>query len=319
MIKYFALLSLLLGVLCTLGCKRQQPAWDLPEYVQADGDRLVIAQDQVRMEILPAVAGRIVSFKWGQQELVLPHLQDKPKDTGTVLWSSPQSEWGWPPREVLDSQAYELDTRSGQLVLTSGIDSKTGYQFSKTYTPAGNNAIAATYRIYNRGTRAKQVAALEVTRLPPAGEVVFPVGDTAPLNGIFYPLDVSLERGLCWFKYQAKKIRDDHHKIMLDGREGWVAYRRGDYVLVKIFEDLPPEAIIEGEREIELFAHIDLTFIEIKQQGAAETLAPDEFLTWTVVWHGFKLPEALRDQHNPELLADAVRQQLRQAQLIASH
>ncbi|ACE85740.1 hypothetical protein CJA_1442 [Cellvibrio japonicus Ueda107] len=262
------------------------------------------------MEILPSVAGRVVSLKVGNHELVIPHIPDRPKDSGTVLWSSPQAEWNWPPIDVLDSLPYKVETQNNQLVLTSEVDPKTGYQFSKTYLPAGKNAIAVTYRIYNRGKVEKRVGALEVTRVPPAGDVLFPLGDTAPVSGIFYPLPVSLEQGLCWFQYDGKKIRDDHHKIMLDGKEGWVAYRNKGYLLIKEFEDLPPNVIAEGEREIEVFAHVEHTFIEIKQQSAVETLAPGEFLTWTVVWHALKLPPELHGEIAPEQLADVVRLEL---------
>jgi hypothetical protein len=312
MMKRLSSWLLFFSVLLLIGCNEtcELPKAGLPPYAVQEGASLVIQQDQVRMEILPNVAGRVSSLKYGNQELAVQVQMDKPKDWGTVLWSSPQSEWGWPPIDVLDNLPYRVENHDDKLVLISEIDKKTGYQFSKTYVPAGKNAIAVTYRIDNHSDKKKRVGALEVTRLPPAGDVVFPTGDMAPISGIFYPLPVQLEKGLCWFPYDAAKIRNDHHKVMLDGREGWVAYRHKGYLLVKEFEDLPPEAIADGEREVEIFAHVDHTFIEIKQQGAAELLAPGEFLTWTVVWHVLKLPPELKAQSFPDKLADFIRVEL---------
>ena len=300
------------SALVLVGCNDtcELPKAGLPAYVTHAGAILIIQQYQVRMEILPNVAGRVSSLKYEDQELVVQVQMDRPKDWGTVLWSSPQAEWGWPPIEVLDSLPYKVENLDDKLVLVSDTDKKTGYQFSKTYTPAGKNSIAVTYRIYNHSNHEKRVGALEVTRLPPEGDVVFPMGETAPISGIFYPLPVHLENGLCWFPYDAAKIRKDHHKVMLDGQEGWVAYRNKGHLLIKEFKDLPPGLIAEGEREIEIFAHMDHTFIEIKQQGAAELLAPGEFLSWSVNWHVIKLPSELGAPANPEQLADFVRAEL---------
>lgn len=308
MMKRLSSWPMVISALVLVGCNDtcELPKAGLPAYVVQEGASLIIQQDQVRMEILPNVAGRVSSLKFDNQELAVQVQMDRPKDWGTVLWSSPQAEWGWPPIEVLDSLPYRVENLDDKLVLVSEIDKKTGYQFSKTYVPAGKNSIAVTYRIYNHSDNEKRVGALEVTRLPPEGDVVFPVGEIAPISGIFYPLPVHMEKGLCWFSYDAKKIRNDHHKVMLDGREGWVAYRNKGYLLLKEFADLPPSLIAEGEREIEIFAHMDHTFIEIKQQGAAELLAPGEFLTWTVTWQVLKLPSE-HEHSTPEQLADFVR------------
>lgn len=312
MITRLPTLPITFSALVLLGCSEtcELPKDGLPPYVVQEGASLIIHQDQVRLEIMPNVAGRVASLKYGKQEIAVQVQMDKPKDWGTVLWSSPQSEWGWPPIDILDSLPYRVENQDDKLVLISDVDKKTGYQFSKTYVPAGKNAIAVTYRIDNHSDHEKRVGALEVTRLPPSGDVVFPVGETAPISGIFYPLPVEMDKGLCWFPYDAAKIRNDHHKIMLDGREGWVAYRDKGYLLVKEFQDLPPDVIAEGEREIEIFAHVDHTFIEIKQQGAAEFLAPGEYLTWTVTWHVLKLPPELKPNSAPEQLADFVRVEL---------
>lgn len=314
MIKRLSLMLLLGLAQCLAGCNHDEQALPkpLPGFVTRDGDALVINQGEVHLTLLPQVAARVSSLKIGRREMMYQTALDKIGDWGTVLWSSPQAEWNWPPLVALDSAPYTLEARANQLEFTSAIDPKTGYQFSKIYGLAGKSAIAITYKIYNHSKQTKRVGAIEVSRYRAEGQVLFPQGETQPVSGIFYPLDIQIANGLVWFPYDAQKIRDDHHKVMMDGKEGWVAYRDKGYLVIKQFEDLPPDAVSEGEREIEIFAHVDHTFIEIKQQSAAETLAPGEFLTWTVLWRALKLPPELRGDIAPEALADFVRAQLMQ-------
>lgn len=298
-----ALLSLLL-----MGCGKDNQVSDLPAFCKQEKGKLYLKQGPVRMEIMPEIGGRVSSLKYDGHEILVPIVDfDKITDWGTVLWSSPQAEWQWPPIDVLDSKPYKLSVKGDRVTLTSDIDSRTGYQFSKTYMPAGEDRIAVTYRIFNHSKHQKNVAPLEVTRLPPSGILVYPRGEGDPVSGIFYPLDAQPIDELMWFEYDKKKIRTDHHKIMQDGKEGWVAYVDKGHLLMKEFVDNPPTATAEGEREIEIFAHVEHIFIEMKQQGAAITLDTGEHLEWTVIWHVKKLPEELARDPEPRALAAYVR------------
>lgn len=295
------------------GCDSSAPEvkFSLPSYVTQEDASLVMSQGDLRVEVLPLIGGRICSLQVDGHELLAQAPRNQIKNWGVLLWSSPQAEWQWPPIAVLDNLPYNIEKNSELLELTSGIDKKTGYQFSKTYSPISHNALAITYKIYNRTQHEKTLGAIEVSRLPASGDVLFPSGDTAPISGIFYPLNIQNENGLSWFQYDAAKIRDDHHKMMMDGKEGWVAYRDQGYLLIKQFEDVSPEAVAEGEREIEIFAHVDHTFIEVKQQSAVKSLAPGEFLAWTVVWRALKLPPELSGDIQPNELANFVRAELK--------
>lgn len=308
MSKRYSLIAFLAISLALFGCGKSKQAEQLPVFCKQDGSRLYIKQGKISMEIMPKVAGRVSSLKYdGHEILVAIADPDKITDWGTVFWSSPQSEWSWPPIDTLDSKPYSVGAHEDRLELTSDIDKKTGYQFTKTYVPAGDDRIAVTYRITNHSDHEKNVAPLEVTRLPPSGDLFYPRGDTDPISGIFYPLDVQNIDELTWYQYDAKKIRTDHHKVMQDGKEGWVAYVDKGYLLVKEFADNPPAAIAAGEREIELFTHVEHIFIEMKQQGASVALAPGEHLEWTVTWHVKKLPEDLAKNPEPRALATYVR------------
>lgn len=308
MCKRYSLIAFLAISLALFGCGKSKQAEQLPVFCKQDGSRLYIKQGKISMEIMPKVAGRVSSLKYDGHEILVAITDlDKITDWGTVFWSSPQSEWSWPPIDTLDSKPYTLGSNEDRLVLTSDIDKKTGYQFTKTYLPVGDDRIAVTYRITNHSDHEKNVAPLEVTRLPPSGELFYPRGDTDPISGIFYPLDIQNVDELTWYQYDAKKIRTDHHKVMQDGKEGWVAYVDQGYLLVKEFADNPPAAIAEGEREIEIFTHVEHIFIEMKQQGASVALAPGAHLEWTVTWLVKKLPDDLAKNPEPRALATYVR------------
>lgn len=309
MYKRYSLIALLSLCVAFVGCgKDNQDLSELPAFCKQEKGKLYLKQGSLRMEIMPDVAGRVSSLKYDGHEILVPIVDfDKNTDWGTVLWSSPQAEWQWPPIDVLDSKPYKLSVKGDRVTLTSEIDPRTGYQFSKTYMPAGEDRVAVTYRIFNHSKHEKSVAPLEVTRLPSSGTLFYPRGDTDPISGIFYPLDVQTIDELTWFDYDRKKIRTDHHKIMQDGKEGWVAYIDKGYLLMKEFVDNPPSAIAEGEREIEIFAHVEHVFIEMKQQGAAVNLNTGEHLEWTVIWHVKKLPEDLARNPEPHAIANYAR------------
>jgi hypothetical protein len=206
MSKRYSLIAFLAMSMALFGCGKSNQAEQLPVFCKQDGSRLYIKQGNISMEIMPKVAGRVSSLKYdGHEILVAISDLDKITDWGTVFWSSPQSEWSWPPIDILDSKPYTLGSHEDRLELTSGIDKKTGYQFTKTYIPSGDDRISVTYRITNHSDDEKNVAPLEVTRLPPSGDLFYPRGDTDPISGIFYPLDVQNIDELTWYHYDAKK------------------------------------------------------------------------------------------------------------------
>jgi len=309
MIQRYLFCTLLAMLTVLTGCKRpcQDVCDSLPDFVKPSRQGLVITNGNLQVEVTPSIAARVSSVKLDQHELMIPTNYSLYKPWGTTLWPSPQSEWAWPPIKTLDAAPYVLSVDGDRIVLTSDVDSKTGYQLIKTFRLHGDDGIEIRYRLFNYSAKTKTVAPMEVSRFSPEGDVIFPRGDTEPSSGIFYPLVVHDHQKLLWYTFDAKKIRDDHHKLMMDGKEGWVAYRNKGYLLVKQFDDMPPQAIIDGEGEIEIFAHIDKSFLELKVQSAAATLAPGGYLDWKIVWHVKKLPEDLKNNQSVDALADYVR------------
>lgn len=282
----------------------------LPAFIQQQGSQYAIKQGELTMEIDPAVGGRIASVKYQQHEILLTADQINTLWWGSVLWSSPQNDWNWPPVETLDSKPYSVSVEGNRLVLTSGVDERTGYQFVKRYgiSDSTNHAFAITYSIYNRSDQVKTVAPWELTRIPTRGIVLFPTGERAMESGIFYPMDIQQMGEISWFSYDTKKIRRDHQKLMTDGKEGWIAYVDRGHLLVKAFADVPAHAIADNEGEIELFADEKKTYLEIQQQGVITTLQPGEHLDWDVIWYVKKLPNELSVDMGSEELVGYIRQ-----------
>lgn len=281
----------------------------LPLFVQQQGDKYLIKQGDLTMEVNPAVGGRISSLKYGDHEMLVTQEQTSSMLWGSILWSSPQTEWGWPPIEVLDHKPYRVSVEDNQLVLASEVDPKTGYQFVKSHRVSNvrSDAFVITYSIYNHSDKPKAVAPWELTRVPTRGIVFFPSGGSELESGIFYPMEIQKIGDVSWFLYDDEKIRDDHHKLMTDGREGWLAYTDGGYLLVKEFADVPTELVAVDEGEIELFTDAHKTYLEIQQQGSMTMLQPGDHLDWEVTWHVKKLPSDISVSVGSEELVNYVR------------
>lgn len=311
--KLFCQLIVLMTLSCALvACdsshKSTMASNNLPAFVSQKASVYTLTQGQARLEISANVAGRISSLKIDGDEMLLTADKTNNSIWGSVFWSSPQSEWSWPPIEILDSAPYQVSVAENRIVFTSKIDPETGYQFVKSYgVNAEKKCISVIYSIYNHSKISKNVAGWEVTRFRPTGMAFFPQGNTESSSGIFYPLAVEHIGDITWAKYQPENLLQNHHKLMTDGKEGWIAYANAGKVLVKEFADVPVELIVSGEGEIELFANVEKTFWEIDQQGVMTQLAPGEHLDWEVRWHTRTLPANIAANIGSEDLVNYVR------------
>lgn len=273
----------------------------IPKFVSRHEQNFILHNGFATLTVSPQQGGRMISLKADNMEFLAlePNNGDKVNAYGSVVWTSPQSEWNWPPLSQLNSEPYSVGCNKNRtaIVMTSEIEPKTGYQFVKSYSLGEKpETFKMRYQVINHSDKTKDVAAIENTRIDPVGLVFFPKGDTEANSGIFYPLEFQILNGLVWHKFEPEKIRQDHHKIMMDGKEGWLAYAKGSYLLVKHFQDSRANQAPETEREIEIFGHIDRTFAEIKHQSALHNLKPGESFEWEVEWQVKKLPDGVEVQ-----------------------
>jgi hypothetical protein len=308
----FCRATLLLALSCALlacdGRNNSLSSTNLPAFASQKGHVYTITQGQTRLDINANIAGRISSLKIDGAEMLLTANETNNLIWGNVFWSSPQSEWNWPPIEILDSKPYSLSLANDRIVFTSKVDPITGYQFVKSYgVNVERQCVSVIYSIYNHSAVEKNVAGWEVTRFGPKGLAFFPQGNTESTSGIFYPLSVEHIGDITWANYDVSKLTQNHHKLMTDGKEGWVAYTHAGKLLVKEFADVPVELIVSGEGEIELFANVEKTFWEIDQQGVMTKLAPGEHLEWEVRWHTRTLPASVTAKIGSDDLVNYVR------------
>ena len=229
------------------------------------------------MTIDTGAGGRIISLKYDGKEMLS---QTKmPESFGSTFWTSPQSDWNWPPVPEIDKYPYEVEADGQQLTLTSSVSEKLGVRVRKTFeSDARNNAIAVTYQIENAGTETRSMAPWEITRVPNEGTVFF----DAPVAGITPAgiMPFAQADGLAWLTFD---VKDENRKVNADGK-GWLAYHNNGLVLIKQFDDLKSGQPAPGEAEIQVYINRGKTYVELESQGAYTTLRPGESLSWTVRW-----------------------------------
>jgi Domain of unknown function (DUF4380) len=290
-------------------CEKQDDM-QVPQFVSRQEGNFILHNGRATLTISPAKGGRVISLKMDTFEFLAQEVKrGDPSSFGSVLWSSPQSEWNWPPLAEHNSKPFSIacDKDKTAIVLTSEIEPKTGYQFVKSYSIGKRpETFLMRYKIVNNSDKAKSVAAIENSRINPAGFAYFPKGDTEPSSGIFYPLEIQNIDGIVWHKFEPSKIRQDHHKVMMDGKEGWLAYSNQQYVFIKRFADISANETPETERQIEIFGHSNRMFGELKHQSALHHLNPGESFTWEVEWEVRALPqEANLQLGSPDLVSAA--------------
>lgn len=268
---------------------------------EKSGDNYFVRAGDVRFEVNPSMGGRITSFSVNGKEA----LRTAGDLAGLTFWSSPQSEWGWPPPESWDCLPFiaSLNTTGDELTLVGQIDPQTGYQFEKRFLGVSDtSAVEITYSIRNTAGHPKMVAPWEITRVPPGGLSFFPAGDPA-FEGNSSLLPSLVEDGIAWFWHRG----EDNKKLFMDGREHWLAHKHGELLFVKIYHsDITPEQFAPNEAEIELYAVPD--YVELEEQGAYVSLAAGDVMSWSVTWLLRELPTPLSDEgQGSTLLTDFVR------------
>jgi hypothetical protein len=267
---------------CTRSCARAGVA-----PVEKNG-HFVFSSGDVALEIDPRVGGRVVAFSLEGRNF-LAGTEADPNNYGSTFWTSPQSDWGWPPPPEIDNLPYSSAISGKKLVLTSATNPKQGVSVTKTFSfDAATSSVAIEYSIANQGSSPLSLAPWEITRVHTAGVTFFPTGSTTYDYGN-KSLLTRQAAAMTWFKYDAATITADS-KLFADGQGGFLAHVDGDTVLVKKFSDVAADQHAPKEAEIEIFANGAHTYIEIENQGSYGRLMPQSSAVWTVRWTLRKLP-----------------------------
>jgi hypothetical protein len=270
---------------------------DLVEPTVRDG-LYALALDDVVLEADPRAGARITALRaFGRNLLTGPEVD--PGNYGSTFWTSPQSDWGWPPVIEIDSAPYAAAIDGKTIVMRGGVSAALGVAVEKRLSADRRaGAFALEYRVLNRGPGATRLAPWEVTRVFPRGLTFYPTG-----TGTFPPSNLTVREagGVTWFDYDASTLTD-HDKLFADGREGWIAHLDGDVLFVKTFEPVSRGVQAPGEAQIEIYASPSQTYIEVEQQGAYASIASGEALVWRVEWRVRRLPAGVARTAGSEAL-----------------
>jgi hypothetical protein len=251
--------------------------------------RHVLAWDDVSFEVDARRGGRVTALRLaGRNLLTGPEID--PGNFGSTFWTSPQSSWGWPPVPEVDHAEYRASIAGSAIVMRSARSPHLGVEIEKQFSAdRARGAVTFEYRIHNLGREPIQTAPWQITRVGPGGLTFYPSGE-----GSFPPSNLGVRDalGATWYDYDKAAITD-HQKHFADGREGWLALVDGDALLVKTFAAVPRAAHAPGEAQIEIYASPAHTYVEVEAQGAYETVAPGQALSWRVVWLARRLPPHL--------------------------
>lgn len=252
---------------------------------------------------ISADGGRIISYKYDEKEILTQASEHE--NYGSTLWTSPQSDWGWPPFAVLDEQEYQVEENNGSLKMTSSPDPKSGFQMIKIWKVTDRQSIQIEYRIKNCSEKAKSVGAWEVTRVPCGGMAFFPDGGAGKVPDS--KLKVSLKQdGINWISID-KKPMVEHQKLFSTASEGWLAYSFNGLLFVKRFPDIKPENYPPKQGEVEIFVNREKSYTELENHGEYQLLQPGESLIYQEIWMLISVPETIKTKAGNKELCNLVR------------
>lgn len=245
-----------------------------------------LAFDNVVFEVDPQVGGRVTSFRLGDLD-VLSGPDIDAYNYGSTFWTSPQSDWGWPPPVEVDCHPYGVSVDDDTLTLTGSPQGALGIAVTKRFSMDRiNGAIVLEYSIHNVSSTPKLYAPWEVSRVRSRGLTFFPTG--AWSNG---PLRVERCRAATWFDHDPSVLTDAGEKSTADGAGGFVAHASQGLLFLKRFADVPPELQAPGEGEIEIYANN--RYVEIEVQGPYGRIDAGASASWKVAWYLRRLPAGL--------------------------
>jgi hypothetical protein len=253
--------------------------------------------DGFYFEVDPRVGGRVTRFRLGDCD-VLSGPDVDALNYGSTFWTSPQSDWGWPPPAEVDRAPYSVAAEGDTLTLTSSPHEALGIRVTKRFSAdRERGAVVLEYNIHNLGPKTRKYAPWEVSRVRSRGLTFFPTGAWA--TG---PLRVERCPTATWFDHDPAALNEVGQKSIADGACGFVAHAADGLLYLKSFADVPPERQAPGEGEVEIYANN--RYVEIEVQGPYASIDAGACASWKVTWYLRKLPASIvASSRNAELLA----------------
>jgi hypothetical protein len=260
------------------------------------------------LEVDPTDGARIVEFSLGGRN-ALVSITDSPDAHGSSIWSSPQSDWNWPPPPELDRLPWRVQQARDALVLESSVVDSLGLKVVQRIVPEERSkSVRIDYEFANVGTKGRMLAPWQNSRVRPNGVTFYPASRPTydiPENTLF----LAPSNGVSWFRHRPEESKESR-KSYADAREGWVAHLDDRLLFIKQFEDVSPENQAPMEGEVLLYVHHSGRFVEIEQQGKYEEIPVGASRFWAVRWYLREVPDSIPVEVGSEALVAFVREQL---------
>lgn len=287
-----------------------QPVSGQETLMVSEHDNYILRGADMELVIDGQMGARVTSFKLGVKE-ILGTEELHPIYYGSTLWLGPQGKWR---PKVVDALAYtSVKENNKVLSLKSQKDSLNGFSITKNFRiHVADSSVEIRYKITNISNRPKRVSPWEVTRVPTGGMVFFPKGGPKDVptghKGMPY-LKIEDNMGIIWYPYD--RLTKSAEKLFMNGSEGWLAYARDETLFIKKFPVIDLSKVAPGEKNVEIYANKEKTYLELENQGRYQLLAPGSSLNYKVVWYARKLePDWNQNPGNYELI-DYVRKVIR--------
>jgi hypothetical protein len=239
----------------------------------------------MQLRVDPCVGGRVTSLRCGDFELLSSRDVD-PENYGSTFWTSPQTDWGWPPSQPIDRGPYAFDVDRDTLTLRSAADAALGVRVTKRFrADHERQAFVLRYTVVNVSDASRKYAPWQVTRVRPNGVTFAGLAGRRPSDDA---TSTSTSTSTAtWFAHQAV-LPATGQKTFARETGGMLAHARDGHLFVKVFEPVPLPMQAPGEAAIEIYAND--RYVELEVQGRYERIEPGCAISWSVTWYLRKLP-----------------------------
>lgn len=252
-----------------------------------EGDIYSLDFNNVEFAVDASRGAKVRSLKVNNTEFLVQEEESSDYLWGSTLWPAPQGDWGWPPENyfpTIEDGQYAAQVSETTLSFES-ID-EWDMIFTKEFSAnEADTSISITYTMTNTGNDARTNALWELTRPHVNGLTFWPTGP----GGAWEDLATSVvEQGdYSWLDIDAETRRG--LKFKADGSDGWFAHVDANRtLLLKTFDDVDQNDFANNEGELELW--IAGAYIELENLSAAQTLQPNDKLTYELKWYVREVP-----------------------------
>ena len=259
---------------------RNAPAADETRQVTSTGP-ITLTGGRTSLTVDPEYGARITSLKYDGREILQTERDSAGYRFGSTVWTSPQSEWNWPPPATYDTGPYRVvRLRDNVYVFTSGVDDATGFSIEKRVQMTDSGEIGLRYRVTNESGSPAGVAAWEVTRLPYRGRVEFYVSDTVWSTVAPLPVTFADDVGTITFDATHREAQ----KVFATLLDTAVRYYVDDLVFTKQTVITGGNQVAEGQAPLEVFLDPVNQFAEFELQGGYYRLEPGQQAELRTKW-----------------------------------